>query len=437
MNFIEDGFVAVGGAIDGMLATAPDEYLSEAYRIDPAKKAKADEIVKRSTVVLKPVIDAISKSRASGNGRLTMALLNEYTDFDDAANQEVVKALSEMAALRADGAFQPGKRFEKLASFGAGVIESIPTFKHFVSDSLDPGSILFLNETMQNAAFSDSVSGVGRAILAPKAAITAAGSAVLAKFQNNTRYWSEASDQEVLNAVEQYGENWQNVNTKTGNAVSVAFDAIGLKEAATAARTAYGDVRLQEAATATFDPITVALGGTTLVMKMAGRSGMGAIKFGEISTRGKALTAEGEALAAEVRAAGGVEKGAFAGSVVAGMEEHYIGKIITNFKNTTGRVISEGEALAVLLSGAADDIINVGASGSTEAAAMRTRLQAALAAPEFADLAKRVRDFQSRAAAHAKDLAGLDTAARPISGRFINVAGFGTEKLGTGVRRMG
>jgi len=421
MNFIEDGFVAIGGAIDGMLATAPDEYLSEAYRIDPAKKAKADEIVKRSTVVLKPVIDAISKSRASGNGRLTMSLLDEYTNFDDAANQEVIKALSEMAALRADGAFQPGKRFEKLASFGAGVIESVPTFKHFINDSLDPGSILFLNETMQNAAFSDSVPGLAKAILAPKAVVTAAGSAVLAKFQNNTRYWSEASDQEVLNAVEQYGENWQNVNTKTGNAVSVAFDAIGLKAAAYAAKTAYGDVRLQEAATATFDPITLALGGTTLVMKMAGRSGMGAIKFAEISTRGKALTAEGEVLAAEVKAAALPLVG----------EQTLVETLIDSFKTATGRTLTEAEALAIAMSGTADDIL--GKSGQVA----RDGINKYLADPKFADLAKRVRDFQARAAAHAKDLAGLDTATRPISGRFINYAGFGTEKLGTGVRRMG
>lgn len=436
MNFIEDGFVAVGGSIDSMLATAPDEYLADAYRTDPAKKAKADEIVKRSTVVLKPVIDAISKSRASGNGRLTMALLNEYTDFDDAANQEVIKALSEMAALRADGAFQPGKRFEKLASFGAGVIEAVPTFKHFVADSLDPGSILFLNETMQNAAFSDSVPGLAKAILAPKAVITAAGSAVLAKFQNNTKYWSEASDQEVLNAVEQYNGNWQNVNTKTGNAVSVAFDAIGLKAAAYAAKTAYGDVRLQEAATATFDPITISLGGTSIVMKMAGRGGMGAIKFAEISARGKALTAEGEVLAAEVRTAGSKANAALADPALTGanswfnLETISIEGIINEFKAATGRVISESEAVAVLLSGTADDIIK-------NAPGMRDKITASLTGPEFADLAKRVRDFQSRAAAHAKDVAGLDTAARPISGRFINVAGYGTEKFGTGVRRMG
>ena len=435
MNFIEDGFVAVGGAIDGMLATAPDEYLSDAYRTDPAKKAKADEIVKRSTVVLKPVIDAISKSRASGNGRLTMALLNEYTDFDDAANQEVIKALSEMAALRADGAFQPGKRFEKLASFGAGVIESVPTFKHFVADSLDPGSILFLNENLQDAVFSGS-SGIGKAVLAPKAAIMAGAGAIFAKFQDNTKYWSEASDEEVLRAVEQYSENWQNINTKTGNAVSVAFDAIGLKEAATAAKTAYGDVRLQEAATATFDPITIALGGTSIVMKMAGRGGMGAIKFAEISTRGKALTAEGEAIAAEVRAAGSKPNAALANPALSGpnplfnLETLSIEGIIKEFKAATGRVISEGEALAVLLSGTADDIIK-------NAPGMRDKITASLTGPEFADLAKRVRDFQSRAAAHAKDVAGLDTAARPISGRFINVAGFGTEKLGTGIRRMG
>lgn len=423
LNFIEDGVTAIKGSVDALLPTAPDEYLSQTYRADPVKRAKAEEIVKRSTMVLQPMIDAIGKANTGGNSKVRAKLLDHYTDFESPDNQEVIKALTEMAALRADGAFAPGKHGEKLASFGAGVIESIPTFKHFVADSLDPGSIVFLNKHSW-----DRTGFIGSPFAIPLALIS--------KFQNNTQFWRDAKDSDILKAVNQYSDSWETLNTQTGNAVATAFDTIGLKAAANAARTAYGDVRLKEAATATFDPITISLGGAALVAKIAGRSGMGAIKFAEISKTGRALTTEGEALAAEIRTAGSKSNAALADPALTGanplfnLETININRIIDDFKTATGRVISEGEALAVLLSGTADDIIK-------NAPGMRDKITASLAGPEFADLAKRVRDFQSRAAAHAKDVAGLDVAGRPVSGRFINFAGFGTEKFGTGVRRMG
>jgi hypothetical protein len=244
---------------------------------------------------------------------------------------------------------------------------------------------------------------------------------VINKFQNNTKYWNEASDENVLEAVAQYSESWQNVNTQTGNAVATAFEAIGLKEAATAARTAYGDVRLKEAATATIDPITLGLGGASLIMKATGRGAMGAVRFAEISKTGKVLAAEGEVLAAEIRAA----------AVPAVGEATLTADLIESFKKATGRTVTEAEAIATALSGTADDIL--GQSGK----AVRENVNKALADPVYADLAQRVRAFQARAADHAKSVAGLDTAARPVSGRFIQVAGATTEKLGTGVRKMG
>jgi hypothetical protein len=427
-DFVQDGVSAIAGSVDAMLPTAPDEYLAPSYRADPAKRAKAEEIVKRSTAILQPVIDRVSYAQSQGSSRELMSILDHFTDFDSPDNQEVIKALTEMAALRADGAFAPGKHGEKLASFGAGVIESIPTFKHFVADSLDPGSILFLGEKNLKEVIDYDKSGSG---------LRALGGTVYEKFQDNTKFWAEADDKDVLRAVQQWNENWDNVNTKTGNAVSVAFDSIGMKAAAEAARTAYGDVRLKEAATATMDPITLALGGASLVSKIAGRGAMGMAKFAEVSARGKVILAEGNALSAEIKIAGGIEKGAFAGDVVAGMEEHYINKIITRFKTATGRVLTEGEALAVLLSETADNIINVGASGSTEAAAMRSRLQASLASPEFADLANRVKAFQVKAAKHAADLAGIEKTTRPVSGRVLQASGWGTELLGKGIAGTG
>ena len=407
INFVQDGVTAMAGAVDAMLPTATDEYLSGAYRSDPVKRAKAEEIVRRSTTVLQPVIDAVSNAQSSGNGMKAMAVLDHYTDFDSPDNQEVIKAMTEMAALRADGAFAPGRHGEKLASFGAGVIESIPTFKHFISDSLDPGSILFLSKYNMKGGAAFAPLEVGRTLVN--------------KFQDNVKYWNDASDEDVLRAVSQYSESWKNVNTKTGNAVSTAFDAIGLKDAATVARTAYGDVRLQEAATATIDLITLGLGGVGLVSKLAGRGAMNMAKFAEVSSRGKVLATEGEALATEIKAAALPLVG----------EQTLVETLIDSFKTATGRTLTESEALAAAMSGTADDIF--GKSGKIA----RDGINKYLADPKFADLAQRVRDFQAKAATHATDLAGLEKTTRPVSGSVIQAGGWGTEQLGKGIAGMG
>lgn len=414
-NFIQDGVTAISGGVDALLPTAADEYLSDLYRSDPVKRKKAEEVVANAVMVLQKPIAELDRAQRSGNGSRVMTVLDHYTDFDSPDNQDVVKAMAELAALRADGAFQPGKKGEKLASFGAGIIEGIPMFKQFVGDSLDPGSILFLGEHS-----FDRTGFIGSPFAIPLT--------VISKFQNNTKFWDEAHPDDVLLAARTWASNWDNVNTQTGNAVSRAFDAIGLSEAANAARTAYGDERLKDAATATLDPITLATGGTMLFGRMAGKTAMTFARFAEVSKAGKALSAEGEALMAEIRAAANIENGAL--SVVPGFEEVRIRNIIKDFQKATGRTISESEALVAVMSGQADGII-------TSAAAMRDDIIKGLSDPKFFDLTKRVREFQAKAAAHAGEVQLIDKTTRPISGTFISLFGDATKKTGTGIRRLG
>ena len=423
-NFIMDGVTAIAGAVDAMLPTSPDEYLSDGYRRDPVKRKKAEEAFRNAAMVLQKPIADLERAQRSGNGRSVLSVLDHYTNFDSPDNQEVIHAMSEMAALRADGAFRPGKPGEKLASFGAGVIEGVPMFAQFAGDSLDPGSVFFLTPHS-----FDRTGFVGFPFALPLAAIS--------KFQNNTKFWDEAHDDDVLMASKQWASNWDNVNTQTGNAVSWGFEKIGLTNAAEAAKIAYGDERLKDAATATIDPITLAMGGASIFAKITGRSAFTFAKFAEVSKAGKALAAEGEALAAEIRASANIEAGALAGSAVPGMEKWYLDSIADAFKKQTGRAINESEALAVLLSGNADDIIKGATPGGLNPNALRNRVVSHLNDPKFADLAKRVREFQAKAVSHADTIKGVDKTTRPVSGTFMQFAGWTTEKTGKGIRRMG
>jgi hypothetical protein len=418
-NFIMDGVTAIAGAADALLPTAPDEYLSDEYRRDPVKRQKAEEAVRNAIMVLQGPISQLDSAQRAGNGSLQSDLMKFYTDFDNPDNQEIVQAMSTMAALRADGAFRPGRTGEKLASFGAGVIEGVPMFAQFVGDSLDPGSILFLG----GHSF-DRTGFVGFPFAVPLAVIN--------KFQNNTKFWDEAYDEDVLMAVKQWTSNWDNVNTQTGNAVAWGFEKIGLENAASAAKIAYGDERLKDAATATIDPITLAMGGASIFAKMTGRSAMTFAKFAEVSTAGKVLAAEGEALATEIRAAS--QKGALELTAGSGLEEFRLNRIRDAFEKQTGRKISEAEALAVILSGKADDIIK---TANETGDFLRKSILDSINSPEFADLTRRVRQFQAKAASHADVIKGVDKTARPVSGTFMQFAGWTTEKTGKGIRRIG
>ena len=418
-NFIMDGVTAIAGAADALLPTAPDEYLSDEYRRDPVKRQKAEEAVRNAIMVLQGPISQLDSAQRAGNGSLHSELMKHYTDFDNPDNQEIVQAMSTMAALRADGAFRPGRTGEKLASFGAGVIEGVPMFAQFIGDSLDPGSVLFL------LPHSYDRTGFIGSPFAPALA-------VINKFQNNTKFWDEAYDEDVLMAVKQWTSNWDNVNTQTGNAVAWGFEKVGLENAASAARIAYGDERLKDAATATIDPITLAMGGASIFAKLSGRSAMSFAKFAEVSTAGKALAAEGEALATEIRAAS--QKGALEVGASSGLEEFRLNRIRDAFEKQTGRKISEAEALAAILSGKADDIIK---TANETGDFLRKSILDSLNSPEFADLTKRVRQFQAKAASHADVIKGVDKTARPVSGTFMQFAGWTTEKTGKGIRKMG
>lgn len=432
-NFIIDGITAIGGAVDALLPTAKDEYLSQEYRKDPVKAKKAEEVMRNAIVVLQKPIEALHRAQRSGNGYEFKHTLDHYTDFDNPDNQDIMKAMAEMAALRADGAFVPGKTGEKLASFGAGVIEGIPTFKHFVGDSLDPGSILFLGE--KNFSKDVNAETVISSAYASTAIPLKLGKTVIEKFQDNSKFWDGESDEEVLRASRQWEENWNNVNTKTGNAVASAFDAIGMAEAANVARTAYGDTRLMDAATATIDPITLGLGATALIGRMTGSTAMTAAKFSQISDRGKALLAEGKALSDEVRALPN-SLGEIGGKTVPLMEKTVINDIIEAFKKATGRVIDEGEALTLVMAGQADDIIKGGKMGQ-DAAYLRKVIIEGLEGQKMTDLVARIREFQAKAAAHANDIAGVEKSTRPVSGWLANIAGKTTEYGGRGIRKMG
>jgi len=336
--FIQDGFEALAGFVDGVNPfTNPDEYLSEKYRADPKLKAKAEQVMIRATSALHKPISRLREVQRLGNPEAFMTTLDHYTDANEPSNQEFLSSVAELQALREDGAFAPGMKGEKLASFGSGVLQSVVNFKHFVSDSTDPNAYLFLRE-------AKAAQGEGN-ILPWATAIPAAFSDNY--WDSKTPRFSRDRDYETDKAIQVWSENFRNVTGSKDNIMSRAYASLGMDDLARLAKTAYGDERLAEQASMIYDPITLVAGGVGLIGKAAGITGK-VTMAAELSARGRTLTGEGMRLIKrldEAKALSAIDKADFA-------------KIIDDVSKATGRTLTESEAMLIALSGSGADMLS-------------------------------------------------------------------------------
>jgi hypothetical protein len=335
--FIQDGFEALAGFVDGVNPfTNPDEYLSEKYRADPKLRAKAEQVMVRATSALNKPISRLREVQRLGNPEAFMTTLDHYTDANEPSNQEFLSSVAELQALREDGAFAPGMKGEKLASFGSGVLQSVVNFKHFVSDSTDPNAYLFLRKAK----------AVSEGNIVPWF------SAIPAAFTDNywdsrTPHFSRDRDYEIDKAIQVWSENFRNVTGAKDNIMSRAYASLGMDDLARFAKTAYGDERLAEQSSMIYDPLTLVAGGVGLIGKAAGITGK-VTMAAELSARGRTLTAEGMRIIKRLdanKALSAIDKADFA-------------NIIDDVSKATGRTLTESEAMLIALSGSGADMLS-------------------------------------------------------------------------------
>jgi hypothetical protein len=433
--FVQDGVEAMTGFVDAVNPfSGADEYLSQRYRNDPSLRSKAEQVITRASLVTRDRISRLREINRSGNTEGFVQTLASYTDDNKPENKEFLSAVAELHALREDGAFAPGKRFEKLASFGSGVLNSIRNFKHFVADSTDPNSYLFNAELTQNLTvnhsamprgFSD-LAGIlqGYLVTGPKASFT-----------NN--YWErnsggflrEDAQASVLDeAVKMWSQNWSNVNGTHDNVLTEAYKTLGMTNRAKEAKTAFGDQRLEEQVSMVYDPITLTLGLASVVGKVAGTAGKIsnlAEKAGQISLRGEGLFNEGKAILNELKA---LDKN---------LPKPALDKVIDDVYRATGRTLTTEEAMVVAVAGTGEDMLS--AEGKVAAAELKTVIQGT-DIPE--ELTKRIVKLNTDAVKWAnetkKTLPGTTGPKRFITGSLGYAAGATIETIpGKGLRKLG
>lgn len=412
--FLQDGVEALAGFADAVNPFgSPDEYLSEKYRKDPQLRAKAEQVMTQA-IAIKTRIERLREVQSTGNAGAFVSTLDTFTDADDPANQEFLSSIASLKALRDDGAFAPGMKGEKLASFGSGVLQSVVNFKHFVNDSVDPNSYLFLREAKADQ---------GEGMLSFATAIPAA-------FTDN--YWDETTPHfsrdrgyEIDKAIQTWTKNHENITSGRTNVMARAYEALGMKDMASIASTAYGDERLAEQASMLFDPITLAVGGVGMLGKLGAASGK-AVMAAEMTARGRELTRTGVSILKDLKVAEAAQAVSKADIVT----------IVKDVSVATGRELTEQEAMLIALSGTGADMLSD--AGKTAATTIKDTISKSGLSD---DLISRIAQFSADSLKHANDvkkaLPGTTGPKRFISGALGGAAGATVEGLGRGVRKMG
>jgi len=412
-NLGEDFLTATAGAFAGLadlvnyVPGKRPEFFSQAYRNNPEKLKRAETVLASAGPAISRQLKEIQKYSSKGDNETVKMLIDQYTDLDNPSNEEFMAALTQLALLRQDGAFANGQYGEKLASFGSGIANSAVAFKHFVSDSTDPNSFLFMREHNQQIA-NEQKGG----IFIPTA------NALLSQFRDSDAYWESQSKESILKAVSIWKSNLDNIASANQNAISRAYKAVGMEDTSHIAETAYGDKRLEEAATASYDPITIAVGGLRM-LKLAGAGAKALPKIGELSAEGKALTAEAQAIAADV-----VKTNDALNPIAE--------RVKVAFKQSTGREITNEEALALIVSG---QTTGLPASLADEV----TKVVADTIATNEIGIAGRIKSLQAKVTAYADKVGGGigPAPARPVSGAVISGIAAAAETAGRGMKGLG
>ncbi|CAB5238157.1 hypothetical protein UFOVP144_6 [uncultured Caudovirales phage] len=426
-QFIYDFGAATAGMVDALNpATATDEYLSQSFRADPKKAEAVDRTMKEIVPVIQDKVNTLVEFQKQGKLAAFNATLSDFTDPTNSNNEEFITAMSKLVALRQQGAFAPGKHGEKLASAGQGVLEASRDFKNWAFNSTDPTSIGFI---VQSNISSPETEGE---------TVTAVGRAILTKFNGDyVKYWESKTPIEIDNAIKQLTEAQRNVSSKTDSLIYAGANLvdrllngprkdaqgneISLMQENINVTSWYGDTKLKAEVRGSYDPITISMGfGKLIGLSKA----VGAAEFSEISSRGKELMTRANSISTRVAEAAAASQAEIAPLLT---------EVRTAFEKTTGRVLTEQEALALVISDQAGNI-----QGVSKASLDKVKKIVQTAVDEaHPELAKEIAQLTTDAESHLNAINQIAPDKRPVSGWIIEGAGKGISGTGKGLTGLG
>jgi hypothetical protein len=332
-----------------------------------------------------------------------------FGELADPADVETFQRLSE---LRRNGAYRPQMSWERLANFGEGVLNAVPSLVKLFNSSVDPNSALFRYEVNTK---SGSVGPMGGDAFGVRSAWEA--------WWKSSQTYKDIEASELDKTIDIWSENY---NDLMGNGESVTgffyrksaevAEAVGAKglgsvyrEGETAAKGIMQEKRLIEAG-ALVDPVLTFVGALKLV-GVGAKAAKTTAALESISSDIRTITAE----ASKLRASANI--------------------VSAEFDTAVARIRTEIEKLIPGAQFTDDDVIGIAISDRRSAigqlpAAQLIRKEIGRTISKNKSLAEKVKEIEKRLDDIPDDTAGIDKLrARPVGGAVMK----GVSKAESGV----
>ena len=436
-----EGAYATGGFIEGSIGTVvaagtlgnvmmkDGRYVLSDLWLQKSQEEKdeanrvlqtAHELAKKYAPEFAEAMNAEGLSEEQRYGNAVAVLENRFGEFADPNDIETFRKLSE---LKEQGAFRPGESWERLANFGEGVLNAVPSMVKLMNASTDPNSFFFRSEAnLKKGMYSDDKFGYLPSLIAGTFAQTfAITNAQYEAWYKGTDTYKEMTAEDLDRNIDLWIENYKQLQGDGESIAGFFYDksaqltkALGLEtlsgvlsEGAKAAKGIMQEERLIQAG-ALADPVLVVMGSLKLL-------GVGA-KAAAASKQLQTVTAglrEVSAEAATLRASA----------------------------NTTSKVFDAAVAdlrvkLEAAIPGAKftdDDIIGLAIGDrksrfGQSASAQRIRTDIGRTISKNKSLSERVKKLTSQLDELPDDVAGIEKLrSRPVGGAVIAGAGYATQ----------
>lgn len=443
---VVEGGYAVGGFVEGGIGTIvtagtlgnvlmengrtvlSDNWLSKSKEEqDEANNTlqTAHELAKKYGPELAEAMNVKGMTEDERAGHFAAVLEHRFGQFADPNEVEAFRRLSE---LKAEGAFRPQMSWERLANFGEGVLNAVPSMVKMVNASTDPNSVFFRGEDRIKKGFTAATAMFGPVLGAIGGSVAAQHQFSIASYEAHIKKsdtYKEMEAGDLDKSIDLWEQNYKQLRgdgesivgffyrkaAETSEALGADTIAGVYREGEKAARSQQNEPRLQQAA-ALADPVMTIMGA----MKLLGVGAKAAAAAKQLQTVSAGLR-EVSAEAATLRASA----------------------------NTTSTVFDTAVAdlrvkLEAALPGAKftdDDIIGL-AIGDRKSkigqspAAQTVRKEIGTTISKNKSLSKRVNDLTAQLDELPDDTAGIDKLrARPVGGAVIKAAGATTGAVGT------
>ena len=417
-GFVEGGIgtIVTAGTLGNVLMENGRTVLSDAWLGKTKEEQEeanrvlqtAHELAKKYGPELAEAMNVKGMTEDERAGHFAAVLEHRFGQFADPNEVEAFRRLSE---LKAEGAFRPQMSWERLANFGEGVLNAVPSMVKMMNASVDPNSVLFRSEALIKS--NSSMLGT-EFILAPYEA-----------WVKGSQTYKDMAAGELDESIDLWEQNYKQLRGDGESIVGFFYrkaaetsEALGAdtlagvyREGEKAAKGIMQEERLIQAG-ALADPVMTIMGA----MKLLGVGAKAAAAAKQLQT------------------------------VSAGLREVSAeAAILRSSANTTSTVFDAAVAdlrvkLEAALPGAKftdDDIIGLAIGDrkskiGQSASAQRIRTDIGKTIAKEKKLSAKVKDLTAQLDELPDDTAGIDKLrARPVGGAVVTAAGATTSGIGT------